>query len=186
MKAKGMILLAIIALIGVLGVNAQEIIPVDEVQKLNEVQKQMIKSVKKEIKSGIVLPIEVNYLSGDTAKKSHYKMKPIWEKGYFVDRDSAELIIPLQNDSIDLLQCQMRWSEVDDKKYMLIVETILGNVDIEGLFSGSMVYSNYNGCFIRVYNFNKGECVEIVTNNIDGDVYFPKKKYCCPIKLFRE
>ena len=93
-------------------------------------------------------------------------MKPIWKESYFLSSDSVELIVPLQNGSIDILQCQLRVDKVDNNSYYQKIETVLGKSGPEGLLTGSMVYSTIKGNLIRIYNFNNGECVEIINNDI--------------------
>ena len=169
MRAKRNISAIVIALMCVLSITAQKIIPVDSTHLLSIEQKQTIEFIKKHIdknNSELELPLEVNYLLGDTKAKDHYKMKPIWKESYFLSSDSVELIVPLQNGSIDILQCQLRVDKVDNNSYYQKIETVLGKSGPEGLLTGSMVYSTIKGNLIRIYNFNNGECVEIINNDI--------------------
>ena len=101
MKAKGMILLAIMALIGVLGVNAQEIIPVDTDNPLTNVQKKALQEAKvltKKRHNKIKLPIEINSIVGDSLNKKRYESNMNMNEAYFVNRDEdiAHLVIPMQ------------------------------------------------------------------------------------------
>ena len=120
MRAKRNISAIVIAIMCVLSITAQKIIPVDSTHLLSIEQKQTIEFIKKHIdknNSELELPLEVNYLLGDTKAKDHYKMKPIWKESYFLSSDSVELIVPLQNGSIDILQCQLRVDKVDNNSY---------------------------------------------------------------------
>ena len=149
---------------------AQKIIPVDSTQLLNKEQKQTIKFVKKQLnkkKNGIELPLEVNYLLGDTITKTNYKVKPKWEEAYFIKADSVVMLVPLYNESLSLLQCQLRVENLTRNVFFLQIKTLIGEPnELTDKFTGSMVYSNLEGNFISIFNFNKGECVEIVNNKI--------------------
>ena len=97
----------ILLLISVLSITAQEIIPVDSIHLLSKEQKKAIKYTKKNIcsdDSSIELPLEVNMIFGDTISKKHYYVTPSWKDSYFLPSDSVVLIVPLRNDSLNLLQ----------------------------------------------------------------------------------
>ena len=84
---------------------AKEFIPVDSTHLMSKEQKKTLKAVKaliKENNNKLQLPLEVNYLMGDTANKAYSTVRPIFEDGYFVNKESLELIIPLYNDSLQL------------------------------------------------------------------------------------
>ena len=106
MKTKVLILSTIIALIGVLGVNAQDIIPVDSVQLLNKGQKNTLQYAKKVLKSQdnkVMLPLEINALLGDTINPMPYEATPIWEEACFVNDSAYEssLMIPLKTKTLN-------------------------------------------------------------------------------------
>ena len=180
MKMKTIILTAIITLASVFScLSAQEIIPVDSTHLLSKEQVTVLKYTEKYIisdKSNFELPLEVNYLLGDTIADVNYKIKPMLEKSYFLKTDSVVLIVPLQNDSINILQCQLKVYKNEDNIYQEQIETVLGTFDTDDQFTGSMVYSHINGNFISIYNFNKGECIEIINNNLNPLNLFSGKR----------
>jgi hypothetical protein len=115
------------------------------------------------------LPLEVNMIFGDTISKKHYYVTPCWEESYFLPSDSVVLIVPLRNDSLNLLQCQLRVENPNPQKnrYFNQVETLIGEYDeVKDEFNGYIVYSNNEGNFIEIDIFRNGTCVEIVKNKL--------------------
>ncbi|MBE6310781.1 MAG: hypothetical protein E7080_07000 [Bacteroidales bacterium] len=170
MKANRLILSAIVAIMGVMSTIAQDIVSIDSIHLLSMEQKQTIQFVKKQLnqdKTGLELPLEVNYLLGDTITKTNYKVKPKWEDAYFIKADSVVMIVPLYNESLNLLQCQLRVENTAQNVFFQQIETLIGTSNEENdKFTGSMVYSNNLGNLIKIYSFENGECTEIVRNNI--------------------
>ena len=152
--------------------QSRNIIPVDSTHLLNKEQKQTIKYTKKYIckkNSTLELPIEINQLLEDTITKTNYKVKPKWEEAYFIKADSAVMIVPLYNESLNLLQCQLRVENLTRNVFSQKIETLIGKSnEVTDEFTGSMVYSNYLGNLIKIYSFKNGECVEIIQNEYAG------------------
>lgn len=162
----------ILLLISVLSITAQKTIPVDSTHLLSKEQKKAIKYTKKNIcsdDSSMELPLEVNMIFGDTISKKHYYVTPCWEESYFLPSDSVVLIVPLRNDSLNLLQCQLRVENPNPQKnrYFNQVETLIGEYDeVKDEFNGYIVYSSNEGNFIEIDIFRNGTCVEIVKNKL--------------------
>ena len=170
MKIQRLIISAIVAIMGVMSTIAQDIVSIDSIHLLSMEQKQTIQFVKKQLnkdKNGLELPLEVNYLLGDTITKTNYKVKPKWEDAYFIKADSVVMIVPLYNESLNLLQCQLIVENTAQNVFFQQIETLIGTSNEENdKFTGSMVYSNNLGNLIKIYSFENGECIEIVRNNI--------------------
>ena len=98
MKAKGMILLAIMALIGVLGVNAQDIIPVDSLYNAKiGYTITYTKELLQKMHNKICLPKEVNTLMKIEESKKLYA-KPLWDSAYIKNEtdDMLSYIVPIK------------------------------------------------------------------------------------------
>ncbi len=158
----------------------QEYISADSTDMLSEKQKKTLKYTKEfifEDNSKLELPLEVNYLLGDTINKKHYKLTPIWEESYFVKSDSVVLIVPLQYDTLNLLQCQLRVENPNPQKnrHYHQIESLIGEYNEEkDEFDGFIVYSNADGNFHEIYRFEAGNCVEIIKNkmtHLGGHIY---------------
>ena len=79
------------------------------------------------------------------------------------------MIVPLYNESLNLLQCQLRVENLTRNVFSQKIETLIGKSnEVTDEFTGSMVYSNYLGNLIKIYSFKNGECVEIIQNEYAG------------------
>ena len=168
MKVNKIAIIILIQIINMIDITAQNIIPADSTHLLSMEQKQTIEFVKKQLnqdKTGLELPLEVNYLLGDTITKTNYKVKPKWEDAYFIKADSVVMIVPLYNDSINISQSQLKVTALKDCRYSKVVETIIAFDDSSvEQFCGILIYSSVMGNLEKIYRFEKGECVEIIEN----------------------
>ena len=147
---------------------AQKIIPVDSTHLLNDEHKHLLKQTKNIVKKNqnkIFLPIVVNQVLGDTIAKTNYIVIPMWEEGCFIELDSMALIVPLYNESLQLLQCQLRAESFENKIYSVVIESLIGTFDnTTKNFTGDVIFSTCSGDFIEKYSYKNDECTEIIKN----------------------
>lgn len=168
MKIQRLILSVVIALISAFSTTAQDIITINSNQNLSKEHKQLLKQTKNIVKKNqnkIFLPIVVNQVLGDTIAKTNYIVMPMWEEGCFIELDSMVLIVPLYNESLQLLQCQLKAESFENKIYSVVIETLIGTFDkLTKNFTGDVIYSTCSGDLIEIHSYTNGECSEIIKN----------------------
>ncbi|MBE6310783.1 MAG: hypothetical protein E7080_07010 [Bacteroidales bacterium] len=168
MKIQRLILSVVIALISAFSTTAQDIITINSNQNLSKEHKQLLKQTKNIVKKNqnkIFLPIVVNQVLGDTIAKTNYIVMPMWEECCFIELDSMVLIVPLYNESLQLLQCQLKAESFENKIYSVVIETLIGTFDkLTKNFTGDVIYSTCSGDLIEIHSYTNGECSEIIKN----------------------
>ena len=163
MKATKLILSAAIALISVFSITAQDIIPVDSIQLLNEVQKKTLQDTKIMLNgkhNKIKLPFEFNDIIGKSEHKKYYESRVNWDGAYFINAgDSvANLVIPMQvkvdtttiNSSLNIIM------NLDEDKYS-VVRTLF-TLQGEGNAEYMCLQSSING-FLSSTLFIEGDSI---------------------------
>ena len=179
MKAKGMILLAIMALIGVLGVNAQEIQNNESVEyTINYTKELLQKSDNK-----ILLPKEVNYLLGCGDSDSIY-LTPEWDDAYIENGGNNILvyIVPLigKANNVEIVAELNVVRETFSYHRMVTSHFKLSNDStVEKISIISNIYGDLSGVEIYDNNMNLKDAISINSNGISAaiDMSRLKKNY---------
>lgn len=95
------LLLAVIAVMYMFSITAQDIIPIDSVHLLNTEQNKLLKYTRNLVKkrhNKIKLPIEINSMLGDSLNEKRYESILHFNKAYFIKMSNckASLVIPMQ------------------------------------------------------------------------------------------
>lgn len=106
MKAKNLLLIAIVSILSISCANSKKVVYANEVEKLNTTHQSLLEHTKNTYTTSdtkILLPIELNLLLGDSASAQKIEAHPQWENAYFVkDREEDVLVVPMQSNHKDM------------------------------------------------------------------------------------
>ena len=166
MKARRILTLSLLCIIGILFCHSSEIEVSENTQnELIEFTKKMIESNNQEI----VLPLEVNSLVGDSATVA-YSANPDWPNIKFSSKKGQELmILPLEvKTSVGTINSQLEVKRLNTRKFHCLVRTfvpIQRSQHNNTKFSGMVLESGVNGTFLKGDIFSNG----FKTGDIEGE-----------------
>lgn len=156
------------AVVGILCIQASE--TVSKQDKLTGVQKKTLeytKNLLKDYNNDLSLPLEINYLVGDTISKDRYILKPQLDEIAFYDLEgyASYVKVPLQTiNNNDTIESVLHIACDKESHYYRVIETILFMQENENDNVNVIVNSNLDGVFLQAKIFKNGE----ITKTIDG------------------
>ena len=156
MKAKRLILTAIVVIVGAFSVMAQDVISINA-EHLNNEQKNTLQYAKKILKAQdnkVMLPLEINALLGDTIAPEPYIVTPVWNDACFVSDTAfeASLIVPLKAVTKNgELFSELKILSADKYTFCRVVttpisyqpsDTVTFSIDVDSNINGIMLMSS--------------------------------------------
>lgn len=164
MKTKKILTLLLLSVVGIICIHASETVSTQD--KLTGVQKRTLeytKNLLKDYNNDLFLPLEINFLIGDTISKDRYKVKPQLDELTFHDLEGytsyVKVCLRAVNNN-DTIESVLHVASDKESNYYRVIETILSMQENENV--NIIVNSNLDGVFLQAKIFSNGEIIKTI------------------------
>ena len=169
MRTKNLLLIVIVLILSISCANSKKVVYANEVEKLNTTHQSLLEHTKNTYTTSdtkILLPIELNWLLGDSASAQKIEAHPQWENAYFVkDREEDVLVVPMQSNHKDMELFSDLIVIKKDSIYPKMVSTFL-KCETEKKTKYVHIQSNIDGKICSVLECDKdGKVIRANGNN---------------------
>lgn len=164
MNVKRVLIMLLMCFVCILYTQAGEKISTQD--KLTGVQKRTLeytKNLLKDYNNNLFLPLEINFLIGDTISKDRYKVKPQLDELSFHDLEGytsyVKVCLRAVNNN-DTIESVLHVASDKESHYYRVIETILSMQENENV--NIIVNSNLDGVFLQAKIYSNGEIIKTI------------------------